>query len=247
MSHLVCCLSVSQERLARLSVKLSLPEAQLREAPYRVFPIHPSFRVVCLAAPPEKGRQWLTNEVRGEENIQCIIFTVPGSEHNYTVNLIKCFTASTAGTGHRHCLAELYWSHFQPLQVLQLFHFFLLDGGGLAESPSSSSALFSSALRTPLNAPRNAPHSGAGGVLRGHGQDERDGPDERNGNDRNQGKIANAGKVGMERRGQADLIALIQNAAPHCDPNVIGKLVKARWLLRRLVAGGGGGGGGGGG
>ena len=95
MSHLVCCLSVSQERLARLSVKLSLPEAQLREAPYRVFPIHPSFRVVCLAAPPEKGRQWLTNEVRGEENIQCIIFTVPGSEHNYTVNLIKCFTAST--------------------------------------------------------------------------------------------------------------------------------------------------------
>ena len=50
-----------KDKLAMLAAKLGKTEAELKAA--NVHPIHPGFRILALANPPERSRPWLTNEV----------------------------------------------------------------------------------------------------------------------------------------------------------------------------------------
>eukprot|EP00729_Bicosta_minor_P004263 gene4263-23013_t len=52
---------VEKGKLASLSKKLGKTEAEMRDR--NVHAIHPGFRILALANPPERSRPWLTNEV----------------------------------------------------------------------------------------------------------------------------------------------------------------------------------------
>ena len=53
---------VSPQRWQQMRRGLGLSDAQLRER--GVVRVHPSFRILALAAPPAVGSRWLANEVR---------------------------------------------------------------------------------------------------------------------------------------------------------------------------------------